>query len=83
MNKNASLRLSDKDIEILETIKKAYNISNTSELLRVLLKKEYHALMAYEGLYNLSEKQIINLGLYTNCSTKNRRKENEMHKSIM
>lgn len=83
MNKNASLRLSDKEIEILETLKKAYNISNTSELLRVLLKKEYHNLMAYEGINNLSEKQIINLGLYTNCNTNKRRKENAMHKSIM
>ena len=73
MNKNASLRLSDKDMIILEDLKKAYDISNTSELLRVLIRKDHDNLVSYEGLKNLSDKQIINLGLYKDCTTNQRR----------
>lgn len=75
MNKNASLRLSDKEIEILEELKKAYKISNTSELLRILIRKDYHNLKGYEGLNNLSDKQIITLGLYSNCNTQTERRK--------
>ena len=75
MPKNTSLRLSEKENILLEELKKAYNISNTSELLRVLIRKDYNNLKAYEGINNLSDKQIFKMSLYTNDTTKNRRKE--------
>lgn len=68
MNKNASLRLSEKEFEELETLKKAYNISNTSEIIRVLIRKDYKNLTTYEGL-NLSDKQICKRGLYAITET--------------
>lgn len=66
MNKSTALRLSDKEFEKLEMLKKAYSISNTSELIRTLINNDYATLMKYEGLYNLSDKQIIKVGLYNN-----------------
>lgn len=66
MNKSTALRLSDKEFEKLEMLKKAYSISNTSELIRTLINNDYATLMKYEGLYNLSDKQIIEVGLYNN-----------------
>lgn len=83
MNKAAGLRLSDKEYEILEQLKKAYNISNTSELIRVLIRKDYTNLLSYEGLEKLSEKQIFQLDLQNNCITIKKGKENAMHKAIM
>lgn len=83
MNKTAGLRLSDKEYEILEQLKKAYNISNTSELIRVLIRKDYTNLLSYEGLEKLSEKQIYQLDLHNNCITMKKGKENAMYKSIM
>lgn len=68
MNKNASLRLSEKEFEELEALKKAYNISNTSEIIRVLIRKDYKNLTTYEGL-NLSDKQICKRGLYSVVET--------------
>lgn len=73
MQKNTSLRLSDKEQKILDELKKAYDISNTSELVRVLIRKDYNNLKSYEGIENLSDKQIINLGLYKDCTTNQRR----------
>lgn len=70
MSKNASIRLSDKEEIIINDLKKAYNISNTSELLRVLIRKDHENLKLYEGLTNLSDKQIISLNLHSHCSTK-------------
>jgi len=70
MNKSTALRLSEKDYEKLEMLKKAYSISNTSELIRTLINNDYTTLMKYEGLYKLSDKQIINVGLYNNSITK-------------
>lgn len=64
MNKSTALRLSEKEFEKLEMLKKAYSISNTSELIRTLINNDYATLMKYEGLQNLSDKQIINVGLY-------------------
>lgn len=69
MNKTTALRLSEKEFEKLETLKKAYNISNTSELIRVLIRKDYTNLSTYEGLNNLSDKQIIRVGLYNTSNT--------------
>lgn len=66
MNKSTALRLSDKEFEKLEMLKKAYSISNTSELIRTLINNDYATLMKYEGLQNLSDKQIISVGLYNN-----------------
>lgn len=71
--KTTALRLSDKEIEKLEMLKKAYDISNTSELLRVLIRKDYTNLLTYEGLNNLSDKQIIHVGLYNNSNTISRK----------
>lgn len=75
-SKTTALRLSEKDYEKLEMLKKAYSISNTSELIRVLIHNDYTTLMKYEGLYNLSDKQLIKVGLYNNCITNLKRKEN-------
>lgn len=69
MNKTTALRLSEKEFEKLETLKKAYNISNTSELIRVLIRKDYTNLSTYEGLNNLSDKQIIRVDLYNTSNT--------------
>lgn len=72
MNKSTALRLSDKEFEKLEMLKKAYSISNTSELIRTLINNDYATLMKYEGLYDLSDKQIISVDLYNKkISTKN------------
>lgn len=68
--KTTALRLSGKEYEKLEVLKKAYDISNTSELLRMLIRKDYTNLVTYEGLNNLSDKQIIKLNLYNNSITK-------------
>lgn len=68
--KTTALRLSDKDTEKLEMLKKAYEISNTSELIRVLIRKDYTNLCSYKGINNLSDKQIIKLNLYNNSITK-------------
>lgn len=75
MNKSTALRLSEKEFEKLELLKKAYSISNTSELIRTLINNDYTTLMKYEGLYNLSDKQIISVGLYNNSTTKRKWKE--------
>ena len=69
MSNTASLRLNEKDLRNIEDLKKAYNISNTSELIRVLIRKDHDNLMSFEGLNKLSDKQIITLGLYKNCNT--------------
>lgn len=61
MTKTKAIRLSDKDYKKLETLKKAYNISNTSELLRMLIRKDYTNLVNYEGLTYLSDKQIFSI----------------------
>lgn len=66
MNKSTALRLSEKEFEKLEMLKKAYSISNTSELIRTLINNDYATLMKFEGLQNLSDKQIISVGLYNN-----------------
>lgn len=70
MNKSTALRLSEKEFEKLEMLKKAYSISNTSELIRTLINNDYATLMKYEGLQNLSDKQIISVGLYNNYNKK-------------
>ena len=70
MTKTTALRLSEKELEKLETLKKAYNINNTSELIRVLIRKDYTNLSTYEGLNNLSDKQILKVGLYNTLNTK-------------
>lgn len=70
MYKTAAIRLSEKDNDNLEKLKKAYNISNTSELIRILIRKDTTNLDSYEGLKNLSDKQIVNLDLYNNNTTK-------------
>ena len=75
MNKTTALRLSEKEYEKLEILKKAYNISNTSELIRVLIRKDYTNLSTYEGLNNLSDKQIIRVGLYNSSLTKLRKEK--------
>ena len=69
MYKTAAIRLSEKDNENLEKLKKAYNISNTSELIRILIRKDTTNLETYEGLKYLSDKQIVNLNLYNNDNT--------------
>ena len=56
-------------------LKKAYGISNTSELIRMLIRKDYTTLTSYEGLMNLSDKQIINVALYSNSIIKNGTKQ--------
>lgn len=66
MDKTAAIRLSEKEYEKLEMLKQAYDISNTSELIRMLIRKDYTNLMDYEGLRNLSDKQIFPRGLYNN-----------------
>lgn len=73
MDKTAAIRLSEKEYEKLEMLKQAYNISNTSELIRMLIRKDYTNLMDYEGLRNLSDKQIFSLGLYNNSIIKKRK----------
>lgn len=65
-DKTAAIRLSEKEFEKLEMLKIAYGISNTSELIRMLIRKDYTTLTSYEGLRNLSDKQIINANLYNN-----------------
>lgn len=70
-DKTAAIRLSDKEFEKLEMLKTAYGISNTSELIRMLIRKDYTTLTSYEGLMNLSDKQIINVALYKNSIIKN------------
>lgn len=70
MNKSTALRLSEKEFEKLEMLKKAYSISNTSKLIRTLINNDYATLMKYEGLQNLSDKQIISLDLYNNYNKK-------------
>lgn len=69
MNKTTGIRLSDKEHEELLVLKKAYNISNTSELLRMLIRKDYTTLTSYKGIDNLSDKQIIQVGLNKKCKT--------------
>ena len=69
MSNTASLRLNEKDLRNIEDLKKAYNITNTSELIRVLIRKDHDNLMSFEGLNKLSDKHIITLGLYKNCNT--------------
>ena len=59
MQKTTAIRLSDKEYEKLETLKKAYNVNNTSELIRMLIRKDYTNLTNYEGLNNISDKQIF------------------------
>lgn len=71
-DKTAAIRLSEKEFEKLEMLKIAYGISNTSELIRMLIRKDYTTLTSYEGLRNLSGKQIINANLYNNYIMKNR-----------
>lgn len=71
-DKTAAIRLSEKEFEKLEMLKIAYGISNTSELIRMLIRKDYTTLTSYEGLRNLSDKQIINANLYNNYIMKNR-----------
>lgn len=70
MNKSTALRLSEKEFEKLEMLKKAYSINNTSKLIRTLINNDYATLMKYEGLQNLSDKQIISLDLYNNYNKK-------------
>lgn len=65
-DKTAAIRLSEKEFEKLEMLKIAYGINNTSELIRMLIRKDYTTLTSYEGLRNLSDKQIINATLYNN-----------------
>ena len=79
MDKTAAIRLSEKEYEKLEMLKKAYDINNTSELIRMLIRKDYTNLMDYEGLRNLSDKQIFPLGLYNNSIILNRK---ELHKDV-
>lgn len=74
-DKTAAIRLSDKEFEKLEMLKTAYGISNTSELIRMLIRKDYTTLTSYEGLMNLSDKQIINVALYNNSIIKNGTKQ--------
>lgn len=74
-DKTAAIRLSDKEFEKLEMLKTAYGISNTSELIRILIRKDYTTLTSYEGLMNLSDKQIINVALYNNSIIKNGTKQ--------
>ena len=74
-DKTTAIRLSEKEIEKLEMLKKAYGISNTSELIRMLIRKDYTTLTSYEGLMNLSDKQIINVAQYTNSIIKNGTKQ--------
>lgn len=74
-NKTAAIRLSEKEFEKLEMLKTAYGISNTSELIRMLIRKDYTTLTSYEGLMNLSDKQIINVALYKNSIFKNGTKQ--------
>lgn len=73
-NKTTAIRLSEKEYHELEMLKKAYNIGNTSEMLRLLIRKDYANLLSYEGLKNESEKQYFKVGLYNNSIT-NKRKE--------
>lgn len=70
MNKTTAIRLSEKEYKELEQLKKAYNISNTSEVLRMLIRNDYTKLTSYEGLKELSDKQIIKVGLFNNSITK-------------
>ena len=70
MDKTTAIRLSDKEYKELEQLKKAYNISNTSEVLRMLIRNDYTKLISYEGLKELSDKQIIKVGLFNNSITK-------------
>ena len=74
-DKTAAIRLSDKEFEKLEMLKTAYGISNTSELIRMLIRKDYTTLTSYEGLMNLSDKQLINVALYNNSIIKNGTKQ--------
>lgn len=74
-NKTTAIRLSEKEYEKLEMLKTAYGISNTSELIRMLIRKDYTTLTSYEGLRNLSDKQIINVALYNNSIIKNGTKQ--------
>ena len=74
-DKTAAIRLSEKEFEKLEMLKTAYGISNTSELIRMLIRKDYTTLTSYEGLMNLSDKQIINVALYNNSIIKNGTKQ--------
>lgn len=74
-DKTAAIRLSEKEFEKLEMLKTAYGISNTSELIRMLIRKDYTTLTSYEGLMNLSDKQIINVALYKNSIIKNGTKQ--------
>lgn len=74
-DKTAAIRLSEKEFEKLEMLKTAYGISNTSELIRMLIRKDYTTLTSYEGLINLSDKQIINVALYNNSIIKNGTKQ--------
>ena len=74
-DKTAAIRLSEKEFEKLEMLKTAYGIRNTSEIIRMLIRKDYTTLTSYEGIMNLSDKQIINVALYNNSTTKRRWKE--------
>ena len=74
-DKTTAIRLSEKEFEKLEMLKTAYGISNTSELIRMLIRKDYTTLTSYEGLMNLSDKQIINVALYNNSIIKNGTKQ--------
>ena len=66
----------EKAFEPYEKINKtAYGIRNTSELIRMLIRKDYTTLTSYEGLLNLSDKQIINVALYNNSIKKNGTKQ--------
>lgn len=59
MDKTTAIRLSDKEYKELEQLKKAYNISNTSEVLRMLIRNDYTKLISYEGLKEFADKQIF------------------------
>lgn len=72
-NKTTAIRLSEKEYHELEMLKKAYNIGNTSEMLRLLIRKDYANLLSYEGLKNESDKQYFKVGLYNNSITNKRR----------
>lgn len=71
MDKTTAIRLSEKEYKELEELKKAYNISNTSEVLRMLIRNDYTKMSSYEGLKELSDKkQKIKVGLFNNSITK-------------
>lgn len=70
MTKTTAIRLSEKEYEKIEMLKKAYNINNTSELIRMLIRKDHTNLVNYEGLIYLSDKQIYPIALFNNSKTK-------------